>query len=315
MPQVSIVIPSYNHSLFLKDRLESIAQQTFKDWEAIIIDDNSTDNSVEIISKFITDNPNFKVKYFIVNETNSGSGYTSWQKGIELAETEYIWIAETDDYSQLTFLHELVEILQKNTSIVLAFCNSNYVEHNKKFLYDSSKRTEILKVGKEKYKVFNSKILLDSMPLNPLITNGSSVVFRKPSSKIPKSIFQHKQMSDLFLCTYLLKNSNFAFLNRNLNFFRRHEDSTTTKNYEVNQERLYEEMVFYSNFFKLSRVESKAIIIHFIKIFLFSKKTYRFFYKKPFRKLEGINQIEINLLYVKVVSFIFIKKIKCRLYP
>ena len=89
MPNVSIIIPSYNHAIFLQDRLNSIVNQTYKDWETIIIDDKSTDNSVEIIEKFIKQNLNFKVKHFCVNETNSGSGYHSWKKGIELAETNY----------------------------------------------------------------------------------------------------------------------------------------------------------------------------------------------------------------------------------
>ena len=53
MPNVSIILPSYNHALFLQDRLDSILNQTYQDWEAIIIDDNSTDNSVELIKKFI----------------------------------------------------------------------------------------------------------------------------------------------------------------------------------------------------------------------------------------------------------------------
>ena len=55
MAKLSIILPSYNHSEFLQDRLESIKNQSYKDWEAIIIDDKSTDNSIEIIRKFINE--------------------------------------------------------------------------------------------------------------------------------------------------------------------------------------------------------------------------------------------------------------------
>lgn len=314
MPKIAIVLPSYNHALFLKDRLDSIVNQSYTDWELIIIDDCSTDVSVAILTEFVAQYPS-KIKHFIKNETNSGSGYKSWQKGIALAETEYIWIAETDDYSSPTFLEEMLAVLEKKTNIALAFCNSNYVDSNKQFLYDSSKRTAVLQVEKGRSNLFEAEVLLNSMPLNPLITNGSSVVFRKPPIEIPTAIFQQKQLSDLFLWSYLVNNSNFGFLNSNLNFFRRHEGSTTTKNYLANQERLYEEMVLYSNYFKLSKVESKAIVTHYIKNVLLSKKPYRFFRLKPFEKLKNNNQLEIIILYIEVLISVFIKKMKCRIFP
>ena len=309
MPKVSIIIPSYNHGDFLIDRLESIAGQTYADWEAIIIDDKSSDDSVEIIKNFLKENPTFNVKHFIINEKNSGGGYKSWKKGIELATTEFIWIAETDDYSSPEFLEEMVAILEYDPKTALAFCNSNYVDSNKEFLYDSSKRTSILNVEKGNFKILESSVLLNSMPLNPLITNGSSVVFRKPSNEIPQELLQHKQMSDLFLWTYLIKNNSFGFLNKNLNFFRRHEDSTTTKNLVANQERLYEEMVFYANYFQLSKAKSKAIISHFINNFLLSKKAYGLFYRKPFEKINNTTQLEIKWFYIKIISQAYIKKI------
>lgn len=270
MPQVSIVIPSYNHSLFLKDRLESIAKQTFKDWEAIIIDDNSTDNSVAIISKFITDNPNFKVKYFIVNETNSGSGYTSWQKGIELAETEYIWIAETDDYSSPEFLKEMINTLEGNTA-ALTFCESIYVNEKRDFLYDSSNRTSDLEVPLGTFKVISGAVYIEKMPFNTYITNGSSVIFRKPKKVIPQEIFSHKQCSDIFLWTYLLQENKFVFLNKKLNFFRRHEDSISHKIQSNNMLSIYYEQATYLNYFKQTK-NSDIFVNHYLKYYILSNK-------------------------------------------
>jgi glycosyltransferase involved in cell wall biosynthesis len=317
MSKVSIIIPSYNHSEFLFVRLESILNQTYKNWEAIIIDDKSTDNSVEIISDFLHKNPDFKVKHFIINKKNSGSGYFSWQKGIELADTKYIWIAETDDYSEPHFLEEMITILESNHNIALAFCNSNYVDKNNENLYDSSARTSILMVDIETYKKINGKFLQNSMPFNPLIVNGSSVVFRKPDIILPSIIFQQKQISDLFLWTYLVENKDFAFLNKNLNFFRRHEGSTTTKNQLLNKGKLFEEKVLYSNYFKLPRDKSKILILHFAETFFFFKKGNHSLLKKCFRGLENLNQLEVEYFYVKSNCQIFIKKIiksACRLF-
>ena len=64
--KVSIIIPSYNHSNFLEDRINSIINQTYTNWELIIIDDNSDDDSVSKL-KLLLKNYNHKIKYFIVN--------------------------------------------------------------------------------------------------------------------------------------------------------------------------------------------------------------------------------------------------------
>jgi glycosyltransferase involved in cell wall biosynthesis len=303
MPSVSIILPSYNHALFLQDRLDSILNQTYQDWEAIIIDDNSTDNSVAFINYFLKNNPNFKVKHFIVNETNSGSGYFSWQKGIELAETEYVWIAETDDYSEPTFLQELVEILDHNEDVALAFCGSNYVEDDK-IIYDSTNRTKDLDVERGKYKIIPSEIFLNRLPFDTYITNGSSVVFRKPKKKMNVELFNNRQLSDLFLWSHLIQNGELVFLNKNLNFFRRHDDSTTTKMNISSKKIIYEEMLKYLNFFK-QKYKFQIFLDHYVKHFVWSNKKEVLNYKF-LRKIKGIEAIDIKYAGA-IVNFILVK--------
>lgn len=303
MSKVSIIIPSYNHALFLQDRLDSILNQTFKNWEAIIIDDQSSDNSVLVIKDFLKVNPDFRVKYFIVNDKNSGSGYNSWKKGIELAETEYIWIAETDDYSEPTFLQDLVEILDHNEDVALAFCGSNYVESGK-IIYDSTNRTKDLMVGLNKYKVLDNNILLDGMPFNTYITNGSSVVFRKPKEKINNKIFNNRQLSDLFLWSHLIQNNKFAFLHKNLNFFRRHENSTTTKMSISSNKIIYEEMLKYIIFFG-QNYKFQTFLDHYVKHFVWSNKKEVFNYKF-LRKAKGIDKIDVKY-FRSIIKFMQLK--------
>lgn len=301
--KVSIIIPSYNHALFLKDRLDSILNQTFKNWEAIIIDDQSSDNSVQVINDFLKVNPDFRVKYFIVNDKNSGSGYNSWKKGIELAETEYIWIAETDDYSELSFLEELVGILDQNKDVTLAFCGSNYIEDSK-IIYDSTNRTKDLNVEINKYNVINSNVFFNRMPFNTYITNGSSVVFRKPKDKMNFELFNNRQMSDLFLWSHLIQNNEFAFLNKNLNFFRRHENSTTTKMSISSKKFIYEEMLKYLNFFE-QNYKFQTFLDHYVKHFVWSNKKEVFNYKF-LRKIKGIDKIDVKY-FLSVMKFMQLK--------
>nr|WP_315174688.1 glycosyltransferase family 2 protein [uncultured Flavobacterium sp.] len=303
MPKVSIIIPSYNHALFLKDRLDTILNQTFKNWEAIIIDDQSSDNSVQIIKDFLKINPDFRVKYFIVNDKNSGSGYSSWKKGIELAETEYVWIAETDDYSNTAFLEELVQILDQNENVALAFCSSNYVE-NGKIIYDSTNRTKDLNVEINKFKVIDSSIFFNRMPFNTYITNGSSVVFRKPYSKIPDTIFTNRQCSDIFLWSYLLENSSFAFLNKNLNFFRRHTGSTSSFLQKHKLETIYHENAKYLNLYKQTE-KYPQFIDHYIKYYIWSHKT-DFLNTSSMQKIQVDKNLKL-LYFYKLLQF-FVSK-------
>lgn len=307
MSKVSIVIPSYNHALYLLQRLESIAAQTYKDWEAIIIDDQSTDNSVEIITKFIEKNPSFKVKHFIVNDTNSGSGYYSWQKGIELAETKYIWIAETDDYSEPNFLEELVNILDQNNKIALAFCGSNYVEIDE-IIYDSKNRTKDLNVEKREYKVIDNSVFLNKMPFETYITNGSSVVFRKQYLEIPATIFTNRQCSDIFLWSYLLEKSSFAFLNKNLNFFRRHEGSTSSYLQKNKLETIYHEKAEYLNYFNQTE-KSNLFIEHYIKNYIWNNKK-NFLNISSIQKIQTDKNLKLQYFYKLILFFVskFLRK-------
>ncbi len=299
MAKLTIIIPSYNHGEFLIERLETIYNQTYKDWEAIIIDDKSTDESVAIIEKFLKNNPDFNIKYFIVNENNSGSGYNSWKKGIELAETKYIWIAETDDYSDVTFLEELVPVLESNDEVSLVFSASHYVENNK-ITYDSSNRTKDLNVNKGEYKVIDKSVFLNRMPFDTYITNGSSVVFKKPNATIPDTIFTNKQCSDIFLWSYLLENNSFAFLNKNLNYFRRHVGSTSTFLQKHKLESIYHENAKYLNLFKQTEKYSQ-FINHYIKYYIWS-------HKRDFLNISSVRKIQIDknlrlLYFLELIRF------------
>ena len=91
---VSVIIPNYNHAPFLKERIDSVLNQTYDNFEVIILDDKSTDNSKEVIANY---RGHSKISHIVYNEENSGSTFKQWQKGFSLAKGDYIWIAESDD--------------------------------------------------------------------------------------------------------------------------------------------------------------------------------------------------------------------------
>ena len=89
---VSIIIPNYNYAQFLEERLSSILEQSYTNYEIIFLDDASQDNSLEILQKYQK-----YIDKFEVNQINSGNPFVQWNRGVRLARGDYLWIAEADD--------------------------------------------------------------------------------------------------------------------------------------------------------------------------------------------------------------------------
>jgi glycosyltransferase involved in cell wall biosynthesis len=131
-PLVSVIVPNYNHAPYLRKRLDSILEQSFQDYELILLDDCSSDGSVEILNEYAKKRVNTQL---VINKTNSGSPFFQWKKGVELAKGEFIWIAESDDFALPNLLEKNVEMLQKHSNTVLAFCQSIFVNEQDEELY------------------------------------------------------------------------------------------------------------------------------------------------------------------------------------
>jgi glycosyltransferase involved in cell wall biosynthesis len=230
MPLVSIIIPNYNHGSYLEERLTSVFNQTFSDFEVIILDDCSTDNSRDIISLYNSDP---RISKIILNETNSGSPFTQWIKGLQEANGEYIWIAESDDASEQTFLETCLKHIGDEADIV--YTDSWVVR-------DWKKMTETVRHIDESYCSLNgSETIKKYMLFDNFIPNASAVIFKK--SVIPSAIFstleKFKWCGDWFFWLSLLHQSKIIFLPQKLNIYRRHSDSTTAhfskKGYEFKE--------------------------------------------------------------------------------
>ena len=120
MPKVSVIIPNYNHARFLRKRIESVLEQTYQDFELILLDDYSTDESRTILEQYSSD-PRVRIEF---NSANSGSPFKQWNKGVRLACGKYIWIAESDDYADKRLLEKLVPRLDEDPNALLCYCRS-----------------------------------------------------------------------------------------------------------------------------------------------------------------------------------------------
>src|SRR5262249_54879934 len=126
-PLVTVIVPNYNHEKYLPERLRSITGQTYENMEIILLDDASTDNSRAILQKFAS---NEKRARFVPNQQNSGSTFKQWRKGLSHARGKYVWVAESDDAAGPAFLETLVEKLEANPGLSLAYCQVQMLSLN-----------------------------------------------------------------------------------------------------------------------------------------------------------------------------------------
>ena len=118
MAKVSIVVPIYNVEKYLRQCLDSIANQTLTDIEVICVNDGSKDSSPQIIDEYVARDPRFKA----IHKENSGYG-ASMNRGFDLASGEYIGIVESDDYAELDMFEKLYNCAKENE---LDACKSGF---------------------------------------------------------------------------------------------------------------------------------------------------------------------------------------------
>ena len=177
-PLVSIVIPAYNAEKYIEKTLESVFNQIFTDYEIIVVDDGSTDNTPNILTKY-----GDKITY--IRQRNSGGPSSPRNRGIEIAKAEYIALFDSDDLMFEDKLRRQVNILDKNPEVSLVF--SDFVILNEdgqqnKSMFEKGPVKEIInsipqkKIGCNVYR-FEEPIYDEILQNNFIGT--STVVFRK----------------------------------------------------------------------------------------------------------------------------------------
>ncbi|MDE3184124.1 MAG: glycosyltransferase family 2 protein [Bacteroidota bacterium] len=121
MPQISVILPVYNAELYIKDAIDSILNQTFTDFELLIFDDGSTDNTQSIISSFIDTR-------IVYSRIEKNAGYLNLlNKGLEVAKGKYIARMDADDIALPNRFKKQVDHLEKNTEVGICGCWTEFI--------------------------------------------------------------------------------------------------------------------------------------------------------------------------------------------
>lgn len=221
MCKVSVIVPNYNYERYLPERIDSILNQTYTDFELILLDDASTDGSAALLEKYRY-NPH--VSHIVVNKNNSGSPFRQWMKGIMLARGEWVWIAEADDLCEPTFLETCMARIEATPGIGICYVDNNHIDQDgnliaRKKKYASTGRTTIYD-GK--------KFVEHHLYWENAIANASGVLFRREYAvKLKNHMFQTMRFSgDWMFWIEIAMQGNVVNISRKLNYFRQHVSQT-----------------------------------------------------------------------------------------
>lgn len=234
MSLVSIIIPNFNHASYLKKRIDSVLNQSFEDFEVILLDDASNDFSVDLIETY-RGHP--KVSNIVYNHTNSGSAFSQWQKGIGLAKGKYIWIAESDDYCEPDFLSSTLDVFNKNPQVGIVYTRTSAIDSDGNVQWTSPECKEV--------KVMHGLTFVkEKMVRECSIFNASMAIFNRailPSDfEIIKSF---KFCGDWLFWILIAEKCEVAYVGRILNYFRNHDRDLSSKSYSSG--------IFFDEYYKI----------------------------------------------------------------
>ena len=214
MPKVSVLIPTYNAAAFLDEAITSVLNQTFSDFELVIVDNCSTDNSKEIISKYLTDK---RVRYHI-NETNIGH-VRNFNKCLELAKGEYLKFLCADDKFHPQLLEKFVAVMEQYPNVLLI----------------SSVPTAFGLVSKVWEPPFSGlikgkKVIQEILKNYNYLGHPTNVMIRRTGLKVGNFKLEYKWLNDWELWLRILSIGDCYIIPEQLAFTRIHEAQVTKSN-------------------------------------------------------------------------------------
>ncbi|MBN0987015.1 glycoside hydrolase family 99-like domain-containing protein [Amphritea pacifica] len=238
LKRVSVAVPNYNYEQYIGDRLTSVFRQSYPIYELIVLDDKSSDNSVNVI-EYVSSISKRSIS-LVVNEENSGSVFKQWDKSTRLAKGEYLWIAEADDLADPAFIST---IMCGEKRFTFAYADSKQIDENDgpladdyRYYYDAGMIEKLDNPG-----MYNGlTVIQDCLSIKNQFMNVSSVIFDRKALQLcfdryMDGILGFKVAGDWFVYVQLLKEAEAKckILGAPLNTHRRHTGSVTKRNFNV----------------------------------------------------------------------------------
>ena len=226
---VGVLIPSYNHANYIFTRIDSVLKQTFRNISVYIIDDCSSDESWEIITRFTSDP---RVSIFR-SESPSGSPFTYYRKFISEYSHDYWWIAESDDQADANFLSSLLKNFEDDHEILFSFSGSKIINQDGKQIGSARNFLEehFGEVSWEVNQKITPSIGLKMLIRGQFVPNMSSLIFKSNAIALDEldRIKKFKLAGDWMFVILLQSRGPGLFVSEELNFFRSHGETARTR--------------------------------------------------------------------------------------
>jgi glycosyltransferase involved in cell wall biosynthesis len=285
-PLVSIIIPTYNRAYLIHETLDSVLAQTYTNWECIVVDDGSTDNTEEVLKTYLDKDSRFQ--YYKRPNSKLKGANTCRNYGFGLSKGKYVNWFDDDDVMLQNFLKMKIDALQSGVDLII--CSGYYVDY--------------LLQNKVKMNLENEFDLFKDFVLWKLHIITNSILFRK-SFLEKKKLFSNKisrgQETELFSRLFFkLAKESYQIVNLPLFLYRQHEDTKTTKNF--NYIKKYRESISYITIENLKRgIELKDIdLIH---------NNYKNLIDSFFRGIDNSHFKNSNNILINLVLILFKKNI------
>ena len=167
---ISIIVPTFNHASFLKKALNSVANQTYLNWELIVIDNYSTDETSNVVDDFNNNNNNNNISYLKIH--NNGVIAKSRNEGIKIAKGDWIAFLDSDDWWEPNKLEIISDYLNESNDLIY---------HDLEIV---NKKNPKAKKRKLKSRILKTPVLIDLVLNGNPIANSSVVVRKKLLQKI-----------------------------------------------------------------------------------------------------------------------------------
>ena len=275
-PLVSIVMPSYNSEKYIRESIDSIIAQTFQDWELLIVDGHSTDNTQNIIQEYL--NKDTRIKLLLDEKKGIGPAL---HQGCMEARGKYIARMDTDDISLPHRLDVQVNYLENHPNVGLVSCFSEYMDKNGKSLG---------------YKFqYSSEFVIKRDPSNIF---HPGVVMRKVTYMETGGYPPLKRAEDLFLWYRLLKLSKVKVIEKPLVKYRMSDDSLSNSMSEYFRKNVNS---LWSIIAQKKNVSQEDI--EYLNNFIKENITYNSPSDNPVRKNENIFVGVMNMFMTKNAAF------------
>lgn len=216
--KISIITANYNYAQYIEEAINSVISQSYQDWELIIVDDGSSDNSVELIKSYCEKDSRIKL---LMHENGANKGLKeSILLGLEHASGEWIAFLESDDVFEQENLARKVEIIEKNPQIKLVFNKVKFLAEEKRKQQKTYEKTQE-KLFKMK---FPKNLFYDFSVDNMILTFSCAMVEAKALKEADFNTPVDSSL-DKWLWIHLAHKNAFYYIDEELTHWRLHAES------------------------------------------------------------------------------------------